>query len=127
MATDPALAANVVVAVHFAFILFAVLGGVLALRWHRVALIHLPALAWAGGIMIIGGICPLTPIENDFREAAQRPGYSGGFIDHYIVPLIYPPGLDRGTQMAGAAILLAFNAALYWRIWSTRRDRKNAS
>lgn len=127
MVIDPAIAAALVVAVHFAFILFAVFGGLLALRWHRLALLHLPALAWAGGIMIVGGICPLTPIENGFREAAQRPGYAGGFIDHYIIPLIYPPGLDRGTQIAGAAVLLAFNAALYWRIWSTRRDRKKAS
>jgi hypothetical protein len=127
MAIDPAVAAALVVVAHFAFILFAVFGGLLALRWHRLALLHLPALAWAGGIMIVGGICPLTPIENGFREAAQRPGYAGGFIDHYIMPLIYPPGLDRGTQLAGAAILLAFNAALCWRIWSKRRDRMKAS
>ena len=127
MVIDPAFAAALVVAVHFAFILFAVFGGLPALRWHRLALLHLPALAWAGGIMIVGGICPLTPIENGFREAAQHPGYAGGFIDHYIMPLIYPPGLDRGTQLACAAVLLAFNAALYRRIWSTRRDRKKAS
>jgi hypothetical protein len=127
MAIDPALAANLVVALHFAFILFAVFGGALALRWHRLALLHVPALAWAGGIMIVGGICPLTPIENSFREAAQRPGYEGGFIDHYIMPLIYPPGLDRGTQLAGAAVLLLFNVMLYRRIWRKRRDRIKAA
>ena len=127
MVIDPATAAALVVIAHFGFILFAVFGGLLALRWHRLAFLHLPALAWAGGIMIVGGICPLTPIENGFREAAQGPTYAGGFIDHYIMPLIYPPGLDRGTQMAGAGVLLVFNAVLYWLIWSTRRDRKKAS
>ncbi len=96
---DPGSAADLVVAVHFAFILFAVFGALLVLRWHRLAFLHLPMLAWAGGIMIVGGICPLTPIENRLREAAQGATYAGGFIDHYIMPLIYPPGLTEARNL----------------------------
>lgn len=117
--TSAALA-DLVIAAHFSFIVFAVFGGLLVLRWHRLAWLHLPALGWAGGIMIVGGICPLTPLENRLREAASSPAYSGSFIDHYIVPLIYPPGLTHAAQLVGAALLLSCNAAIYWRVWATR-------
>ena len=122
-ALNPALLADATVVLHAAFILFAVFGALLVLRWPRLAWLHLPALAWAGGIMIVGGICPLTPIENRLSAAAQSPTYTGGFIDHYIVPLIYPPGLTHGMQLAGAAVLLGLNAAIYWYLWRTRRQR----
>lgn len=118
---NPAAAADLVVGLHAAFILFAVFGGLLVLRWHRLAWVHLPALAWAGGIMIAGGICPLTPLENRLRDAARGPTYAGGFIDHYVMPLIYPPGLTHAAQLAGAAVLFGVNGALYWRIWRSRR------
>lgn len=114
------LAADLVVAVHFAFILFAVLGALLVLRWPRLAWAHLPALAWAAGIMIAGGVCPLTPLEQRLRAQAGQAGYEGGFIEHYIVPLIYPPGLTREAQIAGAALLLAANIAVY-ALWLRRR------
>lgn len=117
--SDAALG-DLVVAVHFTFIAFAVFGGLLVLRWHRLAWLHLPALFWAGGVMIVGGICPLTPLENRLREASADAAYSGSFIDHYIIPLIYPPGLTHAAQLAGAAVLLTLNAALYWRVWATR-------
>ncbi len=120
---NPAIAADLVVSFHAAFILFAVFGALLVLRWPRVAWLHLPALAWAGGIMIIGGICPLTPIENRLRDAAGGTAYAGGFIDHYIVPLIYPPGLTHAMQLGGAAVLLGLNGAVYGRAWQLRRRR----
>lgn len=116
------LAADLVVVVHFAFILFAVLGALLVLRWSRLAWAHLPALAWAAGIMIVGGVCPLTPLEQRLRIEAGQAGYEGGFIEHYIVPLIYPPGLTREAQIAGAALLLAANIAVY-ALWLRRRRR----
>ncbi len=121
IAPGPALAADLVVVAHLAFILFAVFGSLAALRWSRVAWLHLPALAWAGGIMIVGGICPLTPIENRLREAAQGPTYDGGFVDHYLVPLIYPPGLTHRTQLAGAALLFGLNAVVYGLVRRRRR------
>lgn len=113
--------ADLLVAGHFAFILFAVFGGLLTLRWRKVAWLHLLALAWAAGITLVGGICPLTPLENRLREAAGGHGYRGSFIDHYLVPVIYPPGLTRTTQIAGATILIIANALIYWRLWATRR------
>ncbi len=120
---NPATAANLVVMAHFAFILFAVLGSLLVLRFAAMAWLHLPALAWAGGIMIVRGICPLTPIENRLRAAADEAGYSGGFIDHYILPVIYPPGLTHVAQLAGAAVLLALNGLVYWFAWRLHHRR----
>lgn len=118
-----AITADLIVTFHAAFILFAMFGAVFVLRWPRIAWLHLPALAWAGGIMILGGICPLTPIENRLRAAAGGIRYTGGFIDHYITPLIYPPGLTHATQLAGAAVLLGLNGAVYAWAWRLRHPR----
>ena len=118
---SPALAADLVVAFHGAFILFALFGAALLVRWPRLIALHLPALAWGTWIEASGRICPLTPIENDFREAAGQQGYAGGFIDHYLTPVIYPEGLTRGTQLVFGGILIAVNALLYWRFWRSRR------
>jgi hypothetical protein len=124
---NPAVLADGVVGVHLAFVMFAVFGSLLVLRWRRVAWLHLPALAWSAGIMIVGGICPLTPIENRFRSAAHGPTYAGGFIDHYIMPIVYPPGLTQARQRAGAAVLLGLNGAVYWQVWRTRRRSGGAA
>ncbi len=110
--------ADAVVALHAAFILFAVLGGALLVRWPRLVWLHLPALAWAAWIEFSGNICPLTPLENRLRDG---PGYEGGFIDHYITPVIYPEGLTRDTQLLFGGILLALNLAFYWRFVQARR------
>ena len=120
-----AFAADLVVVLHASFILFAMFGGLAVLRWRGVAWLHLPALAWASGITIVGGICPLTPLENQLREAAGD-GYAGGFIEHYIIPLIYPPGLTHAAQLVAAAVLLGLNGAIYWRFWYVRRRKAPA-
>jgi len=117
------VAADLVVGVHFAFILLALLGAALLVRWPRLVALHLPALAWGAWIELSGNICPLTPIEIDLREAAGRQGYSGGFIDHYLTPVIYPEGLTRGTQLVFATILVTLNLALYVRWFAIRRPR----
>ncbi len=117
------IAADLVVGVHFAFILFALLGAALLVRWPRLVALHLPALAWGTWIEVSGNICPLTPIEIALREAAGRQGYSGGFIDHYLTPVIYPEGLTRGTQWLLAAILVTLNLVLYVRWFAIRRPR----
>jgi len=109
----PGLLADAVLVVHGLFIVWAALGAVAVWRWPKLALLHLPALAWAVWIEVSGGICPLTPLENSLRRAAGQTGYSGGFIDHYVGGAIYPDGLTRETQWVIAGVLLTINAVLY--------------
>jgi len=116
------LGADLVLLLHLAFILYATLGGLLVLRWRWSALLHLPALAWGVLIEFRGWICPLTFLENHLRRAAGEAGYGGGFIEHYLLPLIYPPGLARGDQMLLGGGLLLLNLLVYgWVIAGMRR------
>ena len=107
------LAADAVVLLHGAFILFVVLGGLLALRWRWVAAVHLPAVLWGVLVQALGWECPLTPLEVGLRVAAGDVGYAGGFIEHYLIPAIYPAALARYTQYILATLLLAINLAVY--------------
>jgi hypothetical protein len=107
------IAADAVLVVHFAFVAFVVLGGLLVLRWPRIAWVHLPAVAWAALIELGGGICPLTPLEVALRESAGEAGYRGDFIGHYLVALLYPEGLTRGVQVALGIGVILLNAAIY--------------
>jgi hypothetical protein len=107
------IAADLVVVAHLAFILFVVLGGLLVLKWPRAAWLHLPAAAWGALIELCGWICPLTPLENQLRRAGASHGYEGGFIDHYLLPLVYPVGLNRGLQLALGATVIIINLAVY--------------
>ncbi|NCC28771.1 MAG: DUF2784 domain-containing protein [Gammaproteobacteria bacterium] len=120
---NPGLVADGLVLLHAFFIAFVVLGGLLALRWPLVAYLHLPCLLWGIAIEFGGFICPLTPLEVQWRLAAGEGGYSGGFIDHYIMPLIYPPGLTRGTQILLGFSLLLGNGLLYRYLWQKRGRR----
>jgi hypothetical protein len=113
-------AADLVVVVHFAFILFGMFGGLLALRWRWMPWIHLPALAWAAWIELTGRICPLTPLENRLRQAAGEAGYGGDFIDRYVAGLVYPEGLTREIQLLLAVVLMAINAGVYAIVWRRR-------
>lgn len=106
-------AADAVLVLHLSFILFALLGGVLALRWRWVPLLHLPAVAWAFFVEATAGICPLTRIENEFRGMAGQSGYSESFIEHYLLAVIYPAGLTREIQLLLAAIVVVVNVAIY--------------
>lgn len=116
------LLADLTVLLHLAFVAFAVLGGLLVALWPRAAWAHLPCALWAVLVEAFGWVCPLTPLEVHFRRLAGQAGYSGGFLEHYALPLLYPEGLTRGDQAALALLLLAFNAALY--IWAWRRARR---
>ncbi len=107
------LLADLLVVVHLLFIVFAIFGGAFALRWPKAAWLHLPALAWAVWIELTGGICPLTPLENRLRAAGGEAGYVGSFVDHYLMPIIYPADLTRDWQWALAAALVAINAVIY--------------
>ena len=120
-----ALAALVVVA-HLAFVLWAVLGGLAVWRRPGLAWAHLPAVAWAIWIEASGGLCPLTPLENALRRRGGGAGYAGGFVEHYLLPALYPEGLTRGLQAALAAGVLLLNGAIYWRLLRRRRLGRRA-
>jgi hypothetical protein len=117
------LFADLVVLLHLLFILFVALGGLLALRWRWMPWLHVPAAAWGGFVELTGRICPLTPLENRLRRAAGHAGYQGDFIEHYLLPLIYPAGLTREIQLALAALVVVLNAVIYMVVWR-RRTRK---
>jgi hypothetical protein len=114
--------AEVVVGFHLAFVLFVVLGGFLVLRWPRLAWLHLPAAAWGALIEFAGWVCPLTPLENHLRRAGGNAEYAGGFVEHYLLPVLYPAGLTRGTQYVLGASVVGVNAAVYW--WVFHRGRR---
>ena len=117
------LAADVVLILHLAFVLFVVLGGLLVLRWRRLAWLHLPAAVWGATIELAGWICPLTPLENRLRRMGGESGYPGGFVEHYIWPVLYPAGLTRGWQIALGLFAISVNALIYGRIVLRRRAR----
>ncbi len=118
------IAADLVVLTHFMFVLFVVFGALLALRWPRVILLHLPAAVWGALIEYQGWICPLTPWENRLRSLGGQAGYDGGFIEHYLLPLLYPAGLTRTVQLTLAAAVVAVNGLLYALVWfKWRRTR----
>lgn len=105
--------ADLVVVVHLGFVLFAVLGGLLVLRWPRAIWAHLPTVAWAALIEFAGWICPLTPLERWLRVRGGGMGYEGGFVEHYLMPVLYPAGLTRGHQIVLGLLVLILNAAVY--------------
>lgn len=103
--------------------LFVVLGGLLVLRWPRIAWLHIPAAAWGIAVEFAGWICPLTPLENVLRERAGTEAYQGDFIERYVMPVLYPARLTHGTQILLGSIALAVNAFMYSRLLSRRRSR----
>jgi hypothetical protein len=116
--------ADLVVILHFGFIVFALFGALLALRWPGVLWVHAPAALWAVAIELGGWICPLTPLENHLRSAGGAAGYRGGFIEYYLLPVIYPPGLTREVQIVLGLGLLAVNTLVYRAVWSRWRRRR---
>lgn len=118
-----AVAADAVLLLHLLFIVFAVFGAALLWRWPQLVWLHLPAALWGATIEFTGGICPLTPLENRLRRAAGEQGYSGGFVEHYLMPLIYPEALTREVQWLMGGVVVAINLALYgW--WLAKRRRR---
>ena len=109
------LLADALVIVHLAFTTFVIFGGFLTWRWRWIALAHLPALAWGCYVEVSGAICPLTPLENHLRHLGGESGYQGGFLAHYLVAVLYPPGLTWHVQWVLAAVLIALNAFAYGR------------
>jgi hypothetical protein len=118
-----AWAADGVVLLHLLFIAFVVGGAALLPRWPRLLWLHLPALLWGLYVEASGNLCPLTPLENDLRALAGAQGYDGGFVEHYLLPLLYPSGLTRKLQWLLALAVLTLNAVLYGRWLAMRPSR----
>jgi Protein of Unknown function (DUF2784) len=107
------LAANLVLLFHFAFVLIAVFGAFGVLIDPNWAWIHVPIVAWSSVVNLAGWTCPLTPLENRFRATAGGTGYEGGFIQHYIGPLVYPGGMPRRLELVAGVVIVLWNALLY--------------
>ena len=116
--------ADALVVIHLMFVLFALLGGLLVLKWKKIIWGHVPAMLWAIWIEWQGWICPLTPLENWLRRQAGDEWYQQGFIDHYLVPVLYPIGLTREWQFILGAIVFVLNLMIYSWIWHRNTARK---
>jgi len=116
--------ADIVVIIHFLFILFVVMGGVLVLRWPKLAWVHLPAVVWGALVELRGWICPLTPLENYFRDLAGKNVYSGDFIEKYLLPIIYPATITPFIQQILGTAVILFNVIIYHSIIKKYRTLK---
>jgi hypothetical protein len=116
--------ADALVLAHLAFVTFVIFGGLLVVRWQRMAFVHLPAAAWGVFVEFSGIICPLTPLENHLRELGSEATYQGGFVDHYIMPVLYPNGLTRNIQFILGGGILLLNVTLYVIALRARRFAK---
>ena len=117
--------ADAVVVAHLLFIVFVLLGGLGVFVWRKLAWAHVPAFLWGAGIELFVWVCPLTYLENYFRAKGSGAGYGGGFIAHYLIPLIYPEllfpgGFPRAGFVAIGVFVLLFNAVIYWWLWQGR-------
>lgn len=111
--------ADLVVVIHLAFVVFVLCGGLLALRWYRLAWLHLPAAIWGALVEFAGWICPLTPLENWLRVQGGETLYNSDFITRYLMPLLYPVDLTRDLQFLFGAIVIGLNALVYGWLWRT--------
>lgn len=117
------LLADALVVAHLVFVAFVLLGALLVARWPALAWLHVPALIWGALVELNAWICPLTPWEQHLRHAAGQSGYEGGFVDHYLLPVLYPAGLTPRMQLALGAVVLIVNLTLYGWILARRRRR----
>ena len=106
-------AADAVALLHLTFILFVMFGAWLVLRWRWIAWLHVPAFVWGAAVEFTGAICPLTPLELRLRMIAGEEGYSGGFVEHYVLPVMYPAGLTPTVQLWLGAFVVALNVGIY--------------
>jgi hypothetical protein len=115
------LLADLVLVTHLAFVLFTALGALPVRRWGRLAYLHLPVVVYGVVIEVAGFRCPLTPLEKSLRGRAGGAGYDGGFVEHYIVPVLYPGEWTVITRIAVTVCLVAANTVVYGLIWRSRR------
>jgi hypothetical protein len=114
------VAADGILLLHLGFVLFVVIGGLLVMRWPKLAWLHVPALLWGVAVEICGWYCPLTPLENALRERAGGAAYQEDFIARYLLPVLYPEGLTRRAQVALGLLALLLNLAVYAIVWRRR-------
>jgi hypothetical protein len=117
------LLADLVLLTHLLFIVFVIFGGLMVLKWHKVMWLHIPCALWGTLIEFFGWICPLTYLENYLRQAGNGNSYEGSFIQHYLVPIIYPPGLTTGMQILFGIIVIVINLIIYYYVWRYRYDK----
>ncbi len=115
--------ADLVLIVHALFVVFVIFGGLIVLKWHKVMWLHIPCALWGALIEFFGWICPLTYLENYFLEIGNGNSYDGSFIQHYLLPIIYPPGLTTGIQILLGATVIVINFIIYWIVWRYRYDK----
>jgi hypothetical protein len=113
--------ADATVLLHLLFVAFVVCGGLLALRWPRMMWVHLPAATWGALVECNGWICPLTPLENWLRDQGGGEVYTSGFIERYVLPVLYPTSLSRDVQWALGALVLLVNGIVYAVVFRSRR------
>lgn len=118
------LLADAVLLIHLAFILFVVLGALVVRRFPRLVWPHLIAVTWGGVIEITGHVCPLTPLEDLLRRLGGEAGYSGGFVGHYLTPVIYPHELDRPVQIGFGVGVIVINVAAYLLMYCRAKRHK---
>lgn len=116
--------ADATLALHLAFILFVVVGGLGVAQWPGMVWIHLPAAAYGVLIELFNWICPLTPLENWLRLLAGEQGYTESFVERYLLPIVYPDGLTRNVQFVLAALVVAVNLVTYAFVWCRWRRRR---
>jgi len=109
--------ADIVVLLHLFFVVFALLGGILVLWKSTIAWLHVPAVFWAAGIEFLGWVCPLTPLENFLRNRGGGVGYESGFVEHYIMPILYPVSLTREVQIGLGFVVVFVNIGIYILVW----------
>jgi hypothetical protein len=121
------IAADIIMLLHMLFTLFVMFGSLLALYKRWIVWLHIPVVLWGVAIAVIGWICPLTPLENAIRIAAGQEGYSGGFVEHYLITIIYPDGLTRRGQLILAGLIIVVNILLYGFVLRKKRAKKKKS
>lgn len=121
------IGADLVLLLHLAFVLFVVAGGLLVLKWPRIAWLHLPAALWGAVVEFTGWICPLTPLENILRTMAGESASDSDFIGRALLPLLYPAGLTRNAQLVLGTTVVLVNAAVYWWVFSKSAGRRGTN
>lgn len=107
------LAADAVLIIHLAFVIFVACGGLLVWHMPGLAWLHVPAFLWGAAVELGALSCPLTRLENLFLRASGSTGYERDFVAHYLLPLLYPTGLTRDDQIGLGVAVLAVNGLLY--------------